>query len=593
MKKGVALLLIFSIFLVSFVIAQDETVDDKAYSCLQSRFDQTDCDSLSSEGKIFALLTLGECKDEVLDDSKYESDLKYTSQAVLALNNAGVNVDDSVNWLLEQNKTPTEIIWYLQIDSATASACTLSYNGNDYTVNIGNDKKIDSNAGTCLTRASGNYWLQINPNCYDEEFEISCDEDFLTTLLFKEPNDNTIHVSSEATSSQGEGTTIEKINFLCFQKGSSCDYVGSLWTTLVLDYLGEGDDLSPFIFYLTTLVDSYNTYLPEAFLYYLTGENKFENSLIDSQSTTGFWKVGTDRYYDTALALLAVPSGSISWNNAVSWLEEDQSDSGCWNSNNFVDTAFIAYSVWPRGVSLTGTGGINTGDDCLDAGYFCMSGANCGGEILSAFDCSGFDKCCSKEEQLETCEELSGEICNSNQQCSGGTSENTFDLDYGQTCCIEGACETKSSEEFTCTSSGGICRIDGCDSNEESSFDTCEFGDTCCVPKTSQSSSLLWLWILILLVLIALVSIGIWKKDKVKEYWLKLKSKFKKLPASSAPGRPPIMPRTLASNQRRLISGRPPQSRPFIRRPSRIARPRSKAPSEINDVLKRLKEMGK
>jgi hypothetical protein len=597
MKKGVVLLFLFSIILASLVVAQDEevaSIEDKAYTCIQSRFNQTDCDSLSSEGRIFALLTLGKCKDEVLDDSNYESDLKYTAQAVLALNKVGVNVDDTVEWLLEQNKIPTDMIWYLQIDSTEATSCTIEYGSTSNTIDIAEDKKISSNAGTCLTRATeyNNYWYKINPTCYEEEFEISCDRDFITTLLFKKPNDNTIHVAYDTHSEKGGGTTTEQINFLCFQKGNVCNYEGTLWSTLVLDYLNIEEDLSPYKFYLSTLSDNYPTYLPSSFLFFMTAENKFENELIELQNKDGSWKKGTDAYYDTAVALLSVPKESTSWKNAISWLEKKQEDSGCWNSNNFVDTAFISYVVWQRGVSLTGGQTISTGEDCVDAGYFCMSGASCTGEILSAYDCSSFDKCCSKEESLETCEDLSGEICNSNQQCAGGTSENTFDLSYGQTCCVAGACEAKTTEEFTCASSGGTCRYDGCSSGEESSFETCEFGDTCCVKKTTASSNYLWLWILIFLILIGLVVLGIFKRDKLREYWIMLKSKFSKSPPSSSGARPPYRPSTPGSMQRRMIQGRP-QSRSFNARPSRIARPSSKAPSEINDVLKRLKEMGK
>jgi hypothetical protein len=599
MKKGVLLLSLFLIFFLSFVVAEDEviqSIDDKGYSCLQDRFDQTNCASMSTEGKIFTLLTLGECKEEILDDSNFKSNIKYTSQAILALDKVGADTSDALEWLWAQNKTPTDMIWYLEIDSSEATECTISYDNKNPTINIGVDKKIDSGDGNCLFLATGNYWLQINPDCYDKEFEISCVEDFLTTLLFKIPNDNTIHVSSETTSSQGGGTTEEKIDFLCFEKTNTCDYEGTLWATLVLDYLGSEQDISPLIFYLTTLNSVYPQYIPESFLYYLTRENEFENKLIQRQNQDGSWKAvpTNDKYYDTALALLAVPDGSTSWGKALEWLEEEQMETGCWNSNNFLDTAFILYSVWPRGVGLGGETVSTPGDSCEEMNYFCMSGVSCGGQIFEAYDCGGFDKCCSQEQAIETCEDLNGEICNSNQQCSDGTTENTFDLDYGQTCCINGACETKVVEEFTCDSSGGICRIDGCNNDEEESLDTCEFGDACCIAKQEKEGSNLWIWILMFLILIALVIVGIIKRDKLREYWFRLKSNFKKSPPSAGKGRPLSRPVTPAATQRRLMQGRTPSARhPQVRRPSRIARPSSRAPSEINDVLKKLKDLGK
>ena len=610
MKKGVLLLLLFSIFLISFVIAQDEvtqSVDDKAYTCLNNQFNKTGCEGLSTEGKIFALLTLGKCSDEIISDSNYMSNIKLTSQAILALDKVGIDITNATNWLWAQNKTSTDMDWYLQIDSTEATVCTITHGTSTNIIELGEDKKIISNIGpSCLSNGDvyGTYWLKISPNCYNQEFETSCDENFLTTLLFKDPSENTIHISSETHSGSAGGyAEPEKIEFLCFKKGTSCNYEGTLWATLVLDYLSTSQDITPIKFYLTTLYDSYTQYFPEAFLYRLTGTDEFRDKLVDSQSQEGSWRVGNDKYYDTALALLAVPTESNQYSDAIAWLEKNQIDTGCWSSNNFLDTAFIVYSVWPRGVSLSGAedsgdGEIvssTEGESCEDVGYFCMPGISCEGYILDEYDC-GFDNCCSQEQVLETCSDSNGDICNSNQQCVGGSSESTFDLTYGQTCCVGGACEEKTvAEAFTCESSGGVCRIEGCETNEESSFDTCEFGDTCCVEKTTQEANYLWLWILVFLVLIALVSIGIVKRDKLREYWFRLKSNFKKSPPSApGRGRPFGRPVTPAASQRRLMQGRPSQARrPAVRRPSRIARPSSKAPSEINDVLKKLKDMGK
>lgn len=630
MKKGVLLLLLFSIFLMSFVIAEDgvsEATDDKAYACLEDRFNKTNCGSLSSEGQIFALLTIGECRDYVLNISKDHPSIKLTSQAILALDNVGVDITNATDWLWSQNQTPTTMNWYLQIDSSDTTYptnCTVTYGGSTDKVIIAADKKITSltSPGNCLSQdvAYGDYWLKIKKgsSCYNQEYETSCGADgdsltFKTNLLFTNPADSgTIHVSPNThTGSAGGAAEPEKIAFSCFKKGSACDYEGTLWATLVLNHLGHSQDRSSMESYLATLYDTNPnpTYLPESFLYLLTGADEFADKLMPSSNAEGYWSAGGDRYYDTALALLAT-KGSNSWDKAVLWLEDKQDESGCWNGNNFIDTAFILYSVWPRGVSLSGMGGGIVGDDgevipstedesCTEAGYFCMAGISCGGSALDQYDCDGYNSCCSQEQDIETCSSLNGDICNSNQQCAGGTSESTFDLDYGQTCCVEGACEEKAAiEEYTCSSSGGTCRIEGCETGEESSFETCEFGDTCCVAETgTKDANYLWLWILVFLILIASVAIGIVKRDKLREYLFRLKSKFKKKP-SGPPGRRPMGrpmggPVTPAATQRRLMQGRPPAGRPPVRRPSKIARPSSKAPGEINDVLKKLKDMGK
>ena len=87
MKK---LVFLFSIFLVSifftfFVIAEEHNIVcddgdadckvDKAYSCLNEKIDDKTCEVLSSEEKVFSLLATGKCKNEVLEDSRYNSDL--------------------------------------------------------------------------------------------------------------------------------------------------------------------------------------------------------------------------------------------------------------------------------------------------------------------------------------------------------------------------------------------------------------------------------------------------------------------------------------------------------------------------------------
>lgn len=607
MKKRVLIaILIFSIMLVPFLIAQDESVDDKGYSCLEDRVNATGCSKLSAEGKIFALLTLGECKDEILNDNKYRDDLKFTSQAVFAFEelNIDFNNSETIDWIMSKNQTPSDFIWYLQIDSIGATSCTITYDSVDYIVGIGEDKKLDSDAGDCLSLSSGDYWLQIDPSCYETEFEVSCTEPFLTNFLFRVPDDNTIHVSSESYSESGGGTTPPlKINLLCFGD-SDCDYRGTLWSTFILDELGYIENIKPFTFYLTSFVEENSIILPEALLYRLTGDTELRDSLIEKQTSTGFWKIGSNKFHDTALALYGLNGRSTQYADAINWLEENQQDSGCWNRDNPTDTAFILFSAWPRGVSLalpggdSGEGDSEDGEDeeildCEEEGYFCMSKISCDSEnLLDDYSCSGLDRCCSEQEELETCDSLNGDICNSNEDCSGGESEKTSELSYGQTCCVGGSCEiiSEEPEETTCASVGGTCRISGCEEGEQESSEFCEFNDKCCVEKTDEPNTL-WIWILLFLILIILVIIAIIKRDKLREFWFRLKSKFKKSPPSPPQGARPApgrMPSTPAAAQRRIMQGRPP-TRPMSRRPSR--RPRSSG--EIGDVLKKLKDMGK
>jgi hypothetical protein len=113
------------------------------------------------------------------------------------LDKSGHNTEDAEVWLMSQTIKPTNLVWYLEIDSSQPTDCTITYDSIDYKIKIGEDKKINTKPGSCLSLSQGDYWLQVSPDCYGKEFTISCDESFLTTLLYKEKNSSssTIYVS--------------------------------------------------------------------------------------------------------------------------------------------------------------------------------------------------------------------------------------------------------------------------------------------------------------------------------------------------------------------------------------------------------------
>lgn len=598
MKKRAwfGVLIIFLMFsCVSFVIAQDNETDpiDDAYNCLEEKVEDK-CSSLSSEEKIFSLLAIQECEDEVLSDSSYKSNVKLTAQAVLALNKVNVDTDDAVEWLLSQNTTPQNIDWYLEIDSSEAIECTITYDGSSHTINIGEDKKIDSNAGRCLSLAQKNYWFRVSPSCHTTEFEISCNnlanKDFLTTLLFKKAGSNTYHISDDTNTASAGGATVEKINSFCFAQGTSCDYEASLWTASVLNYLGE--DVYSYLPYLIIMADDYEEYLPEAFLIYFDG---FRTELLNKQYNEGYWRasISGDKFYDTALALYPFQSETFQQKtNAKEWLLEIQDTDGCWKGGNIRDTAFILHSIWPRDFYIPDDNGEEI--DCIEAGYHCMSSMSCqdaGGSELHYY-CSGlYAVCCDQEIPSETCVASNGEICSSTQTCTGEEVD-ASDLDYGQTCCLGGTCEERE-EETECEQYFGICRAYGCEEGEEEDLYDCDYGDICCVEKVDEPEMRGYWWIWVLLSLIFLVVLGIIFRNKLRPLWMKIKSKFGKGKSKARPRggpRPRFPPAPPGMLPRRLMPRRilPPAQRQPIRRP--IAR---RPKGEVSDVLKKLKEMGK
>ncbi len=592
MKKQMFLFSIFMIIiLASFTIAQENATCgagdnsckiDKGYSCLKGEIKDKGCSSLSPEEKVFSLLASGECESQVISDSKYKSDIKYTSQAIIA------GSSDAKSWLFGKNRTSTGIDWFLEIESPKATTCTVDYSDSNKII-INENKKIDSvTGGNCLSLSSNKYWLKVNPDCYDKKFTTSCDEQFLTTLLYQEKNSNTIYVSEKTSSSSAEGTTEEKVNSLCFGE-NDCNYEETLWASLALSALKE--DITPYLPYLITMKDKEENKdtLSEAFLYSLTGNVDFKNQLLSKQINNKWWVSSNDKYFGTALALYPLQYEEPSQKkDAVNWLLNDaQEENGCWNSGNIRNTAFILYSISPRAVSFS-SGGI----DCEGAGYFCSSQINCQGEVLSGYDCSGAFVCCSEAAVLKTCSEQGGEICNSNQNCVGVGSlkVDSSELNSGQSCCTGGTCQETQTTISSCESSGGACKVNGCSGNEESNFQSCDFSsDTCCVQKTTEKTNYSWIWILFILIILAVL--GIIFRDKLRPYWFRVKSKFDKFKSSkgnsrpSGPGTPPGMLPLRRVMPRRIIpsSGRKPLRRI----------PRAKSQGEIDDVLKKLKEMGK
>ena len=620
MKKGLYLCLLFTCFIlitVSSVYAQTNTTQEQqnindAYECLETEV-ENNCASLSTEEKIFSLLAINECRTELNDASSNEGEcwtsggvsecsVKTTSQAILALDNANANTDKSRDWLLTQTRSPPELTWYLEIESPEATTCTIGYGGSSYNVNIGEDKRISSNAGSCLTLDQDNYWLRVSPTCFNQEFSISCNQDFLTTLLFRKTTSSTIHVSGESSSAAPQGTTTERVNSFCFSQNNVCNYEGTLWAALVLNSLGE--DVSPYMPYLITLAEDNPRFLPEAFLYFINGDSSDRISLLSKQKSNKWWEESGDRYYDTALALYPFQGETIiEKTNSQNWLFDVQDANGCWDSSNVRNTAFILSSVWPRNFPGSGGsgGGGTTSPDCVDAGNYCVPTGTCEGVVLPEYSCSALFRCCSVPTSQETCLDLGGEVCSSNEFCSGGTDASTPGLATGQSCCVGGTCEVAQQPTASeCELAGGVCRGFSCDNNEEKVAQSCDLGgEVCCIAPTSTSGggSLLWLWILIVLVI--LVVIGIIFRDRLRVSWHKFKSRFgKSRPGSSGgpphrPGFGPVHhrpPPPRPSAERRVLVPHP-RSAPPHAKPG--PKPKSTAEKELDDVLKKLKDLSK
>lgn len=584
----------------SLVYAEDETTEDTteettttnedaAYECLKDRVGDTCEDITANEDLLFATLALGnynncggELEEEVSGDGCFpqgDCDLRQTAITLLAYSQAGKNSDQIAYWLSDQNKTSTDLVWYLQIDADEATDCTIKYDGKSYGTDIDEDRKVDSGAGSCLKVSDNDYWLELDDSedCLSNEYTISCDKEFKTSLLYQRQNADTIFVSSETHSASPEAETKEQANSLCFAEGSSCDYEGTLWTALALSKKGASP--KPYLPYLTALAEDNEKYFPSSFLYILTNYEEYLSDITTSQQSGSFWNLGAyNKYYDTALAFLSY-SGTET-DSAKAYLFEPgvQDSDGCWGTTR--DTGFLLYAGW--GGETT-----PTTDDC-EPSFYCETLSQCtdtGGNVLTEYTCSGSDVCCSVDYTPPTCSAQGGEICSTGQTCA-----NPAEHSGTGTCCLTD-CETESTS--SCEQRGYSC-IDediGCFGDQQETDDySCTYGYVCCMPEEPGTGMPWWLWVLIILIII--VVLGIIFRKKLQMFLFKRKSKFRRgtAPGPTRPGYPPRPGmRPMPRRPRHVYPRAMPTRRP-IPRPRRAA---SGTDNALNETLRKLKEMTK
>ncbi len=649
-----SLSLIFSLFLISAQsasdasnstqpqISTDQSKINNAYQCLENKVSGK-CNSISTSEKIFSALSTGACVTELIDSSKDKKgecwtsssgtcDLKMTAQAVMALVQNGKDASLAINWMRSQNQTPSFDGWQLQVDSNSQADCSVSYGDTEFTFTLNEDKSISSSSSSnCIFVSSDGYSLQVKSeqSCLNNEYIISCNSPFTTSLVYK--SDSVYYIPSRSNSASADGQTTEKINAKCLKDSSgTCDYEGTLWASLALSQSSQ--DIGEYLPYLQTYAESpdYEKYFPSAFLYFLSpsGDTKiyYENLLLSKARTSGtdkaYWNPSNadeNKFKETALALLVTQYRDFGERDkAINWLLGSQDSSGCWQNGRIDTTGFVLYSISDR--FSGGIGGLNIptdetpSTDCTSAGGYCLSQIECesvGGDVLSDYSgtCSGLSVCCSAAPQsTQTCIEQGGTICAPGESCVGLSSveKEASDLLPGETCCagIDASCEeslngsiggeTGQAQESSCSDNFGTCKS-SCDSGETSisTFSCPNEGDVCCIQSegTSKGGSLLWLWI-VLGVLIVLLVLGIIFRDRIKLYMMKFSSKGgPSAPSSKGPFGPRFPPRGVPPS-RRPIGGR--RIVPSQFPPQKGVRPAPpKVQGEVNDVLKKLKEMSK
>ena len=522
-----------------------------------------------------------ELKDRKSSDNW--GNIRDTALAILAMQHAGENTEASEEWLLNKERKPSNLIWYLEQDSNGETECHIKYDTNDYSITVGENKKIDRDAGDCLTKAQSNFWLEVEPDCYEKDLQIECDRDFIATLLYKNKNSPTIYVLEGTESSPAYGSITLNVNTKCFGD-SSCDYESTAWATLAL--LETGYDVESYIPYVIAMSDTNKRYLPEAFVYMLTNYEDYATKLIEDQKLGNYWEADSsayNRFYDTSLALLAIGSSSAERvDKSRDWLLFSQGNNGCWQ-NSIRDTAIVLWALAGRSGRAGSGSGITY---CSEANFFCIPSSECppSEDVGDNYFCASLSDTCCKTENLQSCSSYGGQVCESGKVCTGNERRAT-DTDK----CCTGECVERTSEN-ECESMFYTCMNSCSDLQEEVTAYACDNGQVCCKAKTSERGSSWWIWVLVILIIIVLAAIAYIKRESLKLFFFKLKSKFKKDKGGdsssggpkSGPGMPPR-------------PGFPPLRRMPMRQPPRAYAKRNydRRDPEMQDTFRKLREMSK
>jgi len=600
-KTGVLLVLLLVFSLVPLAFAEDDSSTttaseqysldiEKGYDCLEEI--ATNCSGLTTQEIAYTILAtpdniFDKCV-QVLEDQMEDDNwgnVRDTALAILALDHAGKDTEAAELWLLNQSQIPTELIWYLQQNSDEAVECYISYpSSTDNTITIGTDKKIDNDAGPCLTRAYSNFWLEVNPTCYDEEFIIECDKDFIATLLYKNKNSPMVHpIKGTQEAPALTGSIKLKVKSKCFGT-TSCEYEDTAWATKAL--LEKGYKVEEFIPYVIAMAESNQQYLPDSFVYMITSYEDSASQLIADQELGGYWEAPSsayNRYYDTALALIALGSSSAEQvTKAKDRLLFLQSNSnGCWG-NSIRDTAIVLWALENRAGKTSSGGDVVR---CTDAGYFCIPDGECipsSNDVRNNFYCGTSGKYCCMIENLKSCSEYGGEECDSGYVCTGNERKAT-DTDE----CCTGSCIERTTTEITeCEDENYYCK-DSCSASQEEVDYACDGSQVCCKIKTGttkEGGGTWWIWVLAILIIVVLGAIAWVKREALKLWWFKIRSKFKKDKGRRGPpGRPGMPPRP----------GFPPVRRMPMRRAPPQRESHGKRDARMDSTFKKLQDMSR
>lgn len=580
--------------------AEKEQIN-KAYNWLSNSV-RGNFSSMTTEDISFGLLALAyddnlasEARDALLNNSESQEcwpsscRVKDTALAVLALSRIGIDTSKAEEWLMAQNGTPVDLVWFMQVDANEAANCSISYDSLNYNVTLNTKKKLNKGAGTCLMLSYGNYWFKISSACYDKTFTINCDKDFVTSLFYQKPGSTTIYVSSD-TKRESANTDVDlRISSVCLKQDGGCNYEATSWAALALT---KNRDVSVFMPYLVGYSDNNNRLMPNAFLFALTGQEDYANALLSSQRKAGYWQADStayNKYYDTALAMLALQEYTSEKKTLTkTWLLNEQvtngGTEGSWEGNKR-DTSFLLYAIWPKEASYIPP---TTELKCEDYGYYCEQSYDCDFDNrLTDYTCQSLQVCCKQkyEEKTRSCNEMGGVLCDASlgYRCEGSTESST-----DGTCCM-GYCTKEQANE--CENKGYVCR-DSCLTGEEDNGLVCPSNQVCCQESAVQpkKKGMGWIWFLVIFLLMAGI-VAFLFRDKIRDN-LKRKPRFTPTGLTSARTFPRFTPPAPPARQLQPPARMQQQAPPTVPLRNRFfSLKKSQTDKDLDETLKKLKDI--
>ncbi len=535
-----------TIFILLLSPLINASVSEEGYDCLNDKIEDESCSELSLDELIFSVLATGSCGDTLVGLSQNKSEgecfgdgdicsVKKTAQASLALKQTGKNIRPYINWLFSQKKHETSLDWYIKIKADKGTNCSIKNSKGEFSFEVGDyDRITSSGSNNCFSIDNSEHWLNVKKSCSEEEFSVECDNDFSLSFMFETASVWNVLDNTETISS-GDNYT-GQINSYCFKESmrrDDCNYESTLWTSLLLSV--EGEVFSDYLPYLSGMKAGEKKYLPDSFLYYMTGDWDYYTSILTLQNPRrGFWRESGDEYYDTSVALLPFPNDKnlTAKKNATQWLEEVQGDEGCWDNGDIKNTAFLLFSVWPQILDIPQN---ENKSYCQDQGYYCMPSSTCAnveGEVINDSLCSGLDVCCTKPRPVPSCEEAGGIFCSQDKVCSESVLRDISDYSSDKICCT-GNCVNQTEEPKTepeepttseCEDFGGTCRDDCLDDETlDADYSCISSTKKCCMSEDKDSS--LFIWIIIIIILLGLGVLGYVYRKKISVF---VKEKFGK-----------------------------------------------------------------